>query len=156
MSLIFIVLLLLLAAAIVHRITSHVPRLPQAAGDWGAGGNSDPRVAVAAMMYAVASEHAPLTPEQERHILSLLTSRMGLEAGVARNCLTGGRRIASRQRGDLTSRLHRLLEPVKHRCSAGEKQDVIDMLTVVAGARAQCLGPVRDGVRRVSATLMNG
>jgi hypothetical protein len=156
MPLIFFVLLLLLAAAVVHRITSHVPRLPQAAGDWGSGGTDDPRIAVAAMLYAVATENAPLTPEQERHIVSLLTSRMGLEPGVALNCLTGGRRIASRLRGDLTSRLHRLLEPVRRRCSLAERQDVIEMLNTIAGPRGQRLGPVRDGLGRVSATLMNG
>jgi uncharacterized tellurite resistance protein B-like protein len=155
MGLIFLVLLLLLAAAIVHRITSHIPKLRQAAGDWGSGSTDDPRIAVAAMMYTVASEHAPLTPEQERHILSLLSQRLGLERDAARDCLTGGRRIASRLRGDLTSRLHRLLEPVRERCSPDEKQDVIEMLNAIAGPLAQRLGPVRDSLGRVSATLMN-
>jgi hypothetical protein len=156
MPLVFIVLLLLLAAAIVYRVTSHVPRLPLAAGDWGSGGTDDPRVAVAGMLYAVASENAPLTPEQERHILSLLSSKLGLEPGAARDCLTGGRRIASRLGGDLNSRLHQLLGPVRRRCSPREKQDVIDMLSTVAGHHAQRLGTVREGLGRVSATLMNG
>jgi hypothetical protein len=155
MPLILAVLVLLLAVAIVYRITSHIPRLPQAAGDWGSGGGSDPRIAVAAMMYAVATEHAPLTAEQERHILSLLSSRMGLDPGTARACLTGGRRIAGRLRGDLNSRLHQLIEPVERRCSLEEKQDVIEMLQIVAGPHAQRLGPVREGLGRVSSTLMN-
>ena len=155
MFLIFVVLLLLLAAAIVHRATSRIPRLAQAAGDWGSGGSSDPRIAVAAMMYAVATEHAPLTAEQERHIQSLLCARMGLDPAAARSCLTGGRRIASRLRGDLNSRLHQLLAPVEHKCSLEEKQDVIDMLQIIAGPHAQRLGPVRDGLGRVSTTLMH-
>lgn len=155
MPLILVILLLLLAAAIVYRATSHVPKLPRAAADWGAGADTDPRIAVAAMLYAVATEHAPLTAEQERHILSLLTSRLGLDAGMARTCLTGGRRIASRLHGDLTSRLHQLLDPVRRRCSPKEKQDVIEMLQIIAGPLAERLGPVRDGLGRVSATLMN-
>ena len=155
MPLILGVLIILLAATIVYRMPSRVPRLPQAAGDWGSGSASDPRVAVAAMLYAVATEFAPLTPEQERHILSLLCSRMGLEPDVAKACFMGGRRIARHLQGDLSSRLHQLLEPVRRKCSFEEKQDVVDMLAAVAGPAAQRLGPVRDGLGRVSATLMN-
>ena len=149
------VLVLLLAAAIVIRLVEHIPRLPQAAGDRGSDGRSDPRIAVAAMMYAVATEYAPLTAEQERHIKSLLCSRMGLDPAAARACLTGGRRIASRLHGDLNSRLHQLVGPVEHGCSRKEKQDVIDMLRIIAGPLAQRLGPVREGLGRVSATLMH-
>jgi hypothetical protein len=148
------VLLLLLAATIVYRIMDRIPRLPQAVGDWGSGSRSDPRVAVAAMMYAVATEYAPLTAEQERHIQSLMCARMGLDPAGARSCLTGGRRIASRLHGDLNSRLHQLLGPVENKCSRKEKQDVIDMLRIIAGPFAQRLGPVREGLGRVSATLM--
>jgi hypothetical protein len=154
MPLILAVLVLLLAVTILYRITNHIPRLPQTAGDWGSGGVNDPRIAVAAMMYAVATEHAPLTGEQERRIESLLTLRMGLDPDAARTCLTGGQRIARRLRGDLNSRLHQLVGPVERRCSFQEKQDVIDMLQTIAGPHAQRLGPVRDGLGRVSATLM--
>jgi hypothetical protein len=155
MPLILTVLLLLLAATIVYRVTNHIPRLPKVTGDWGSGGSGDPRIAVAAMMYAVATEHAPLTAEQERHILSLLCSRMGLKPDVAQACLTGGRRIARRLRGDLNSRLHQLLGPVEHRCSLEEKQDVIEMLQIIAGPVGQRLGPVREGLGRLSATLLH-
>jgi hypothetical protein len=154
LSPILAVLVLLLVGAVIYRIMQGIPRLPQVARDWGSGGSSDPRIAVAAMMYAVASEYAPLTAEQERHIQSLLCSRMGLDPAAARACLTGGRRIASRVHGDLNSRLHQLLGPVEHRCSRKEKQDVIDMLRIIAGPLAQRLGPVREGLGRVSATLM--
>lgn len=152
MSLIVTVLILLLAGTIVYRIVERIPRLPQA-GDWGSGGGSDPRTAAAAMMYAVATEYAPITAEQERHIQSLLCARMGLDPAAARACLTGGRRIASRLHGDLNSRLHQLVGPVEHKCSRKEKQDVIDMLQIIAGPLAQRLGPVREGLGRVSATL---
>ncbi len=156
LSPILAVLVLLLAAAIIYRIMDRIPRLPQAAGDRGSDSRSDPRIAVAAMMYAVATEYAPLTAEQERHIQSLLCSRMGLDPAAARVCLTGGRRMAGRLRGDLNSRLHQLVGPVEHRCNRKEKQDVIDMLRIIAGPLAQRLGPVREGLGRVSATLMRG
>jgi hypothetical protein len=155
LSPILAVFVLLLAAAIVFRIVERIPRLPQAAGDRASDGRSDPRIAVAAMLYAVATEYAPLTAEQERHIRSLLSSRMGLDPAAARACLTGGRRIAGRLHGDLNSRLHQLLGPVGHKCSRKEKQDVIDMLRIIAGPFAQRLGPVREGLGRVSATLMH-
>ncbi len=155
MPLLLALAILLLAVAVLYRATERVPQLPRAVGDWGFGSSNDPRVAVAAMMYAVATESHPLSPEQERHILSLLSGRIGLESDAARACLTGGRRMASRLRGDLNARLHRLLEPVARRCTAEEKADVIDMLHIVAGPRAKLLGPVRDGLGRVSATLMN-
>jgi hypothetical protein len=152
------VLVLLLVAAILRHIWEYImgriPRLPQAVGDRGSGGRSDPRTAVAAMMYAVATEYAPLTAEQERHIKALMCSRMGLDPSAARACLADGRHVASRLHGDLNSRLHQLLGPVEHRCSRKEKQDVIDMLQVVAGPFAQRLGPVREGLGRLSATLM--
>ncbi len=154
MGMIIAVLLLLLVAGLVYNILERIPRLPQAVGDWGSGGISDPRIAVAAMMYAMATEHARLTAEQERHILSLLRSRIGLDPDAARTCLTAGRRIASRLRGDLNSRLHRLLEPVARKCSLQEKQDVLEMLQTVADPLAERLGPVREGLGRVSATLM--
>ena len=150
------VLVLVLAVAMVRHIFDRIPRLPQAAGDRGSDSRSDPRIAVAARMYAVATEYAPLTAEQERHIKSLMCSRMGLDPAAARACLTDGRRIAGRLRGDLNSRLHQLVGPVEHRCSRKEKQDVIDMLRIIAGPLAQRLGPVREGLGRVSATLMRG
>jgi hypothetical protein len=148
------VFVLLLVVAIIYRVVQSVPRLLRAAGDRGSGDRSDPQVAVAAMMYAVATEYAPITAEQERHIQSLLCSKMGLAPAAAWTCLTGGRRIASRLRGDLNSRLHQLLRPVERKCSRKEKQDVIDMLRIIAGPLAQRLGPVREGLGRVSATLM--
>jgi len=150
MSLILAALVFLAAAAIIYHLVERIPfPKPGARSE----GRSDPRTAVAAMLYAVATEYAPLTAEQERHILSLLSSRMAIDAALARTCLADGRRIASRLRGDLNSRLHQLIGPVEHGCNHKEKQDVIDMLQTVAGPFAQRLGPVREGLGRVSATL---
>ena len=74
MSLIVAALILLLAAAIAYHVIDRIPRLlPRSGGSRGPG---DPRVAVAAMMYAVATEHGPLTAGQERHIEQLLCSKM--------------------------------------------------------------------------------
>ena len=58
------VLLIIVAFFLMQR----VPCLPNA-GDWGAVGSDDPRVAVAGMMYSVATEDGPLTAE-ERHIIA--------------------------------------------------------------------------------------
>jgi hypothetical protein len=156
MPLILFVLVLLLIAAILHHIFHRVPRLPTSTGGWGLGSTDDPRVALAAMLYSVATEHGPITPEQERHILSLLASKVGLELNVARTCLTGGKRVARYLRGDLNSRLHQLSGPIERKCSQAEKQDVIDMLHLIAGTSAVRIGPVRDGLGRLSATLLRG
>jgi len=154
MSVVLGALLLLVGAAIAYHLIERMPRLAQAVG--GSPRQSDPRVAVAAMMYAVATEHGPLTAEQERQIEQLLCSRMGIDPAAARACLADGRRVANRVHGDLNSRLHQLLGPVEHGCSRREKQDVIEMLQSIAGPLAKRLGPVREGLGRVSATLKQG
>jgi hypothetical protein len=105
------------------------------------------------MMYSVATEDGALTPEEERHILLLLNTKIGLEDDVARSCLIGGRRIARYLRGDLNSRLHQLLGPIERKCGPTEKQDVLDMLNAVAGRSAEHLGAVREGLGRVSSPV---
>ncbi len=149
------VLLIIIAFFLLQR-PQRAPRLPHNVGDWGAAGSDDPRVAVAAMMYSVATEDGPLTPEEERHILLLLNTKIGLEDDVARSCLIGGRRIARYLRGDLNSRLHQLLGPIERKCGPTEKQDVLDMLNAVAGRSAEHLGAVREGLGRVSSSLLQG
>lgn len=64
--------------------------------------------------------------------------------------------MAKRLRGDLNSRLHRLLSPVERKCSPEEKRDVIDMLRIVAGPSGERLGPVREGLGRLSSSLLGG
>jgi hypothetical protein len=130
--------------------------LPRSGQDWGSAGSNDPRVAMAAMMYAVATEEGPLTPEQERRILSQLISRVRLEPDLARTCLAGGKRLARGLHGDLNSRLHQLVAPIEAKCSPEEKREVVDMLRLIAGPSAQRLGPVRDGLGRLSASLLRG
>src|SRR5215468_7722269 len=151
----FVVLLL---ALIVYYnfFYNRIPRLPRSGRDWGSAGSNDPRVAVAAMMYAVATEEGPLTPETERRILSLLTSRVGLAPDLARTCLTGGKRLARGLSGDLNSRLHQLVAPIEAQCSPEEKRDLLDMLRLIAGPSATRLGPVRDGLGRLSSSLRHG
>lgn len=156
MHLIFAFFVAMLLALIVYHFMQRVPRLPRIAGDWGAAGSDDPRVAVAAMMYAVVTEDGPLTSEKERHILAQLSSRVGLEPDLARTCLTGGKRLARRLHGDLNSRLHQLLGPIERKCSAEEKQDIVDMLNAVAGPSAERLGPVREGIGRLASSLRHG
>jgi uncharacterized tellurite resistance protein B-like protein len=146
----------LVLAMFVYHLMQRVPRLPRTAGDWGAAGSDDPRIAVAAMMYAVVTEDGPLTAEKERHILTQLTTRVGLERAVAQTCLIGGKRLARRLHGDLNTRLHQLLRPIERKCSPEEKQDIVDMLNAVAGRSAERLGPVREGIARLSSSLLHG
>jgi uncharacterized tellurite resistance protein B-like protein len=156
MHILLMFFLAMLLALIAHHFMSRIPRLPRTGRDWGSAGTNDPRVAVAAMMYAVATEDSPLTPEKERRILALLGSTVGLGPDLARTCLTGGRRLAGRLRGDLNSRLHQLLAPIAYQCSPEEKQDVISMLQDVAGSSAERFGPVREGIGRLSSSLLHG
>jgi len=158
MPLIFAFFVVLVLALIVyyHLFYKRIPRLPRTGRDWGSAGGNDPRVAVAAMMYAVATEDGPLTPETERRILSQLSSRVGLGPDLARTCLTGGKRLARAVRGDLNSRLHQLVAPIEAQCSPEEKRDVVHMLRLIAGPSALRLGPVRDGLGRLSSSLLHG
>ena len=145
---------LVLALIIYHFFSTRIPRLPRTEQDWGSGGNKDPRVALAAMMYAVATEDGPLTPVQEQRILSELTSRVGLGPDLARTCLTGGKRLARGVHGDLNSRLHQLVAPIESQCSLEEKRDVVEMLHEIAGPNAQRIGSVREGLGRLSSSLL--
>jgi hypothetical protein len=147
---------LVLALAVYHFFFNRVPRLPRTGRDWGSAGSNDPRVAVAAMMYAVATEEGPLTAEKERRILSQLTSRVGLGSDLAQTCLTGGKRLARDLHGDLNSRLHQLVAPVEAQCSPEEKRDIIDMLRLIAGPSAHRIGSVREGLGRLSSSLLRG
>ena len=135
---------------------NRIPRLPSTDQDWGSGGNKDPRVALAAMMYAVATEDGPLTPVQEQRILSQLTSRVRLGPDLAQTCLTGGKRLARGLSGDLNSRLHQLVAPIESQCSLEEKRDVVEMLHEIAGPNAERIGSVREGLGRLSSTLLRG
>jgi uncharacterized tellurite resistance protein B-like protein len=153
MPLMLMFLVALLIAALLYHLTS--APLPRAGLGWGAGKNDDPRVAAAAMMVAVATEHRRLTGDDEQQILGLLNTTMGLEPRLARDCLKLGRRHA-RINGDLTARLHQLKAPIERTCSLQEKQDLITMLRKVAGPDANRVGPVRDGIGRLAGTLLEG
>ncbi len=157
MPLIFAFLVLVLALIVYfHFFYNRIPRLPRASQDWGSAGSNDPRLALAAMMYAVATEDGPLTPVQEQRILSQLTARVGLGPDLAQTCLAGGKRLARGVHGDLNSRLHQLVAPIEAQCSLEEKRDVVDMLHLIAGPNAQRMGSVREGLGRLSSSLLRG
>jgi uncharacterized tellurite resistance protein B-like protein len=147
---------LFLAFIIYQFLSSRTPRLPRTGQDWGSAASNDPRVAVAAMMYAVATEEGPLTAEKERRILSQLASKVGLGTDLAQTCLAGGKRLAGGLRGDLNSRLHQLVAPIETQCSPEEKRDIIDMLRLIAGPSAHRIGSVREGLGRLSSSLLRG
>jgi uncharacterized tellurite resistance protein B-like protein len=143
----------LLAVIIICQVYGF-PRVPRTAPDpvWAA--TNDPRVAAAVMMVIVAAENGPPTTEKEEQIVSLLQSRVGLEPDLARECLTASQQIAIQLRGDLGSRLDRLLEPIRRNCTRREKQDMAEMLEAVAGANAVSPGPMREELARVAAALL--
>lgn len=155
------IMLLVLVTAVLLVVAWHqmtrVRALPGAAsGTWGAAGTEDPRVAVAAMLHAVASEHGPMAYESEQQILSLLTTRLGMDRQLAKMCLSSGRRLDLKQRGALNARLHRMVAPIERNCTLEQRRDVVDMLRVVAGANADRIGTVRDSIGRITATLLHG
>jgi len=154
--LVLFVILLLALIGYYRFFYTRVPRLPRTDQDWGSAGSKDPRVAVAAMMYAVAIEEGPITTAKERRILSELISRVRLEPEVAQTCLTGGKRLARSVDGDLNSRLHQLVAPIEAQCSPEERRDIIDMLRQIAGPSAERIGAVREGIGRLSSSLLRG
>jgi len=74
MHILLMFFLAMLLALVAYHFMNRIPRLPRSGRDWGSAGTSDPRVAIAAMMYAVATEDGPLTGDKERRILALLGS----------------------------------------------------------------------------------
>lgn len=156
-----IVLLVLLTAVLLvvgWHLYTNVPAVPAGSdGGWGAGtAAADPRVAVAAMMHAIASEDGALTPREEDLILGLLTSRLGIDRGLAKMCLASGRRLDFKLKGNLNTRLHKMVEPIEKKCSLEEKRDVAEMLRLVAGPEGSRIGNVRDGLGRITAKLLHG
>lgn len=149
--------MILLAVAVVQWFASRPAKLPRVMGDWGSADNDDPRVALAAMMYAVAAEAGTVSPAQEELMLAVLTGNIGLDAKGARESLRHGRRLAqiTRREGDLTSRLHRMKAPIAKHCSQQEREDVIDVLREIAGSSARQVGSVRDAIGRLAATLLH-
>lgn len=148
-----------LAAAAVIALVWHLltrgTALPRGApGSWGINGSDDPRVAAAAMLYAIAAEDGPPPAERELLIRTLLAQRLGLDRSVAKDCLIAGSRLDHRLRGNLNSRLHLLAQTIAVNCTSKEKNDVVEMLRDLAGPDR--LGNVREAVGRVSATLLHG
>ncbi len=156
MHIIFSFFIALLGLVILHHLWTKVPRLPRARDDWGAVASDDPRIAVAGMMYAVTTADGGMSNFKEQQILLLLLlQKLGIDEKTARLCLTGGRRIARRLDGDLNSRLHQLLPTIVQKCSPEEKKDVVEMLQTVSGGNGDRIGPVRDGIGRVAASLLD-
>ena len=148
-------LIVLLIGAMLQDFAQRRFRLPRLFGGSGPAASEDPRVAAAAMMYAVAAEAGDVSAEKERQMVSLLSATAGIEPALARKCLKQGRRL-SRLNGNLTSRLHQLKGPVEQKCSAEEKRELLEVLRKVAGASGERIGPVRDSLGRLSASLLHG
>ena len=126
-------LMMLLVLAVIHHLWTKGAVIAHRAGEWGAPANSDPRVAVAAMMYAVARAGGSVTAEKTELMVALLTGTIGLTTADAHQCLSNGKRLSRGLTGSLNSQLHQLRGSIERACSAQEKRDVIDMLHSVAG-----------------------
>ena len=156
MHVLLMLAMLLLAVAIIHHLFGRGSPAVQAQGSWGAGAaNEDPRVALAAMMVCIVTEDGRMSPQKEQEIIALLTSTVGIDPGIAADCLKAGRRLA-RLDGDLTSRLHQLKDPIARKCSREEKEGVVEALRKIGGTRSDQIGSVRDGIGRLAATLLHG
>jgi uncharacterized tellurite resistance protein B-like protein len=130
------------------------PAAPYIPGGWGASTDNDPRVAVAAMLVAIAIEDGPLTTEEQSHIERLLVTRMRLTQDIARTCVQSGIRAAQRQSGSLNSRLHQFRPVLSRHCSEQELQDVVEMLREIAGSSGERVWSIRDALGRISASLL--
>lgn len=118
--------------------------------------NDDPKVAIAAMLHAIASEAGPVSSEKFNEISALLAATIGLSLTAAHNCLKDGERLAVRNKGDLTSRLHQLRAPIERNCSEKEKQEAVDMLRSIAGRSAERTPSIREALGRIAGTLLHG
>lgn len=149
-----LILLVILLAVGLFWLSYRIPRLSRREGAWGFAATDDPRIAVAAMMYALARHDGPVTQQEEALMMGLLRARIGLDPDAAELCFSGGRRLARSLRGDLNARLHQLIGPIERKCNAKEREDVVDMLHQVAGRSAERIGAVRDSLGRVSSSLL--
>lgn len=151
----FTFFVLLLIGAILHHLWTRVRTMPRSSGGRDSLGNQDPRVALAAMMYTVASIAGRISGEKRQQMVSLLAATLGLSPDAARTCLASGQRLSRRLHGDLNSRLHQLQEPIQRKCSAQEKQDAVDLLHAAAGRSAERVPSLRASLGRISGSLLH-
>lgn len=156
MFMIFPFLVALTLAVMAHQLWMRVAKLPRIVSGWGAPPLTDPRVAVAAMMYAVAAEGGSVTREKMDQMRSLLVSMIDLTPEQADICLANGRTAARRCDGSLNSRLHQMRGPIGRNCSALEKEDVVQMLRAVAGESAERVPSIREALGRIAGSLLHG
>lgn len=157
MFMVFPLLIALTVAVLVHNLWTGGIKLPGLTrGGWGAPANTDPRVAVAAMMHLVAAESGGMTHEKTEQMASLLETMVDLTPAEAKVCLANGRAVARRTEGSLNSRLHQLRGPIERNCNGQEKEEVIAMLRAVAGASAERVPAVREALGRIAGSLLHG
>lgn len=156
MVLVLAFLIALTLALLAQNLWMGRPTLGRRPATWGAPPNSDPRVAVAAMLYAVASEDGPVTRDKSEHMLALLGSTLELTAQEAQICLASGKTLSRRLDGSLNSRLHQLRGPIEKNCSSQEREDVVQMLRAVAGANAERVPSIREALGRIAGSLLHG
>lgn len=116
---------------------------------------ADPRLAAAAMVYAVAREEGALDRARIDALIGLLGERLRLTEKEARVIFFQGQRLAAKTSGSLNSRLHQLRLPIEGRCSKEERRDVVEMLREAAGPSLERTPSIREAVGRVAASLLH-
>lgn len=101
----------------------------------------DPRLAVAAMMAAIAETDGALSDAERAAILNEITTRFQFSPADAEALLAEGRWL-SKDAGDLSSFLRRMDPAVRAACTDEERRDLIVMLTVVAEADSGVADPI--------------
>ena len=153
--LVFFVVLVLALFVYYQFIASRACRAPTKTGDRPA--SKDPRVALAAMMYAVATEDGPLTPVQEQRILSA-ANHEGQGSGLI-SPRRASRAASAWPEAFTATSIHACISSLRRsRPNAAWRKSaiVVDMLHLIAGANADRIGSVREGLGRLSSSLLRG
>lgn len=118
--------------------------------------SADPRVAAAAMVYAVAREGGALDRPRIDELVALLETRLRVPEREARALFFEGQKLASQTSGGLNSRLHQMRGPIERNCSEEERRDVVLMLRQAAGPSLERTPSIREAVGRIAASLLHG
>lgn len=112
----------------------------------------DPREAAATMMVAVAAFDGSLTSAEEALILDQMHEVLDVSGAAGTELLQRARWIA-KETGDLTTALKRLSRPIEAKVGAGERRQLIAMLTTVAAASGPANGAVLHSIAELERRL---
>lgn len=114
---------------------------------------SDPREAAAAMMVAVAQCDGAMTEAEKSTIVTRMKSSFEVDDAQATDLLAYGRYLAQ-ESTDLSYFLKQLAPPIERVCTPAERQQLISMLTDVAGAEGDIDGISAQAITELKRRLM--